>query len=176
MKIIGLTGRKGSGKDAAATALVRYTNLKLAEPLKTMLHALLTYQEVPPDVIYEMLEGRLKESPCKTFGGQTPRHAMQTLGTEWGRDLMGKDFWVTMLKNKAQHYDCVVVTDVRFPNEVHAIEEMGGMIIRIVRPSLNVSDAHPSEVLIDTLPVHTEVINDGTLTDLQDTIRRLVDH
>ena len=175
MKIIGLTGRKGSGKDAAATALVGYTNLKLAEPLKMMLRALLTYQEVTPDVIHEMMEGCLKESPCKSFGGQTPRHAMQTLGTEWGRDLMGKDFWVTMLMNKAQNYKKVVVTDVRFPNEVNAIEEVGGLLVRIIRPGLD-KDTHSSEALIDNLPVHVEITNDGTLADLQNKILRLVDH
>ena len=175
MKIIGLTGRRGSGKDSAANALVGYTNLKLAEPLKLMLRTLLAYQEVPEDRIYEMLEGSLKETRTLSFGGQSPRFAMQTLGTEWGRDLMGSSFWVDMLMNKARHYEKVVVTDVRFPNEADAIERVGGLLVRIVRPGA-AQDVHSSEALIDNLPVHEEIVNDGTLADLHAKILRLVDH
>ena len=37
------------------------------------------------------IEGALKEVPCELLGGKTPRYAMQTLGTEWGRDTDQQD-------------------------------------------------------------------------------------
>lgn len=86
-KLLGITGKAGSGKTTASDHLVSlgWTRVKLAGPFKDMLRAIgLTDQH---------LEGDLKEAPCDLLCGQTPRHAMVTLGTEWGRDMIGGDFW-----------------------------------------------------------------------------------
>lgn len=159
--IIGITGRKGSGKDTAAFVFeaAGYEKLKFAGALKEMIAALLEYQGVDEDLIFRMLEGDLKEVPTHYLGGRTPRHAMQTLGTEWGRKLMHEDLWVDVTMNAADGHEGVVISDVRFPNEVAAIKDRGGVIYRVERPGVDRSDEHPSEALIDTLEVDETLLN-----------------
>ena len=157
MKVIGLTGRKRSGKDTAGAALVAmgFTRKSFAHPIKLMLAALLLYQGVPGDVIERMLEGDLKEVNSEYLNGRSPRHAMQTLGTEWGRGLIADSIWVDVLLRSCAGHEKVVVTDVRFPNEVDALRsEFGAEVYRVVRPGLEAAnDNHPSETQIDSLAV-----------------------
>jgi hypothetical protein len=132
-RLIGFCGRAGAGKTFAATHLVSncgYTRVRYAEPLKAMMRALgLTEAET---------DGGAKERPCALLGGQTPRRAMQTLGTEWGRDLIAPDLWVRAWGRCADRIldggGAVVVDDVRFADEASAIWSRGGVLIHVERP------------------------------------------
>lgn len=166
--IIGFTGRKRSGKDTAAAALIvnGHTRLSFAGPIKLMIRALLEYQGLGPEMIERMLEGDLKEVPTPYLGGRSPRYAMQTLGTEWGRDLMASNLWADILINTSGLFEEVVVSDVRFPNEVEKLKGVGAKVIRVIRPGNPTNDNHPSEAQIDDLPVDYEIVNDGAIEDL----------
>jgi hypothetical protein len=60
-----------------------FARVRFAGPLKAMMAALgCTNAEI---------DGDRKEVPCDLLGGKSPRWAMQTLGTEWGRKLIGDD-------------------------------------------------------------------------------------
>jgi hypothetical protein len=130
--LIGLCGAMKAGKSTAAEHLVEahgFFRMRFAGPLKEMLKCLgLTQAEI---------DGDLKETPCAKLGGKTPRHAMQTLGTEWGRNLIWGDLWTDALRRSVEvAMACggdVVIDDVRFPNEVKMIEELGGHVICIER-------------------------------------------
>lgn len=157
--LIGLTGRAGVGKSTAAhylNAVHGFTRMRFAGPLKDMLRALgLSERE---------LEGDLKEKPCALLGGQTPRFAMQRLGSEWGRDLIHPELWTVILQERARALlaagHSVCVEDVRFPNEVAAIKALGGRIIRIRNFDINgTPDAHPSET--QNLPFDVSIYNEG---------------
>lgn len=164
--LIGLIGKKGSGKDTAADALeaIGYQNVKFAGALKAMLRTLLAYQGVDETTIGRMIDGDLKEEPTPLLNGKTPRFAMQTLGTEWGRNLIGPDFWLdTAMKRAATGK--TVITDVRFPNEVESVLNNGGTVIRIVADGKTVFDEtavgtdHASETLMDELPEDYTILN-----------------
>lgn len=151
--LIGLLARKGAGKDTAAEVLLcrGYQNVKFAGPLKNMLRSLLAYQHVDAETIERMVEGDLKEEPTPYLAGKTPRFAMQRLGTEWGRDLIGGDFWASAGIACAGDLP-TVITDVRFPNEVQAVELAGGIVIGIAADWIKpVQGEHESEALIDDL-------------------------
>ncbi|MEZ2132436.1 MULTISPECIES: deoxynucleotide monophosphate kinase [unclassified Sinorhizobium] len=128
--VVAFTGVAGSGKSTATRYLVEqhgYTLVKLAGPLKDMMRLIgLTEEEI---------EGDLKEKPCNLLSGKTPRHAMQTLGTQWGRDCIGEDFWVRLWRERAvdvlSQAGRVVCDDCRFPNEAQAIRRLGGDIFKI---------------------------------------------
>lgn len=144
--IIGLTGKAGVGKSAVAKVLVKdygYICAPFAEPLKDMLAAIgLTHDE---------LYGDKKEVVNPNYG-VTPRHMMQTLGTEWGRGLIGRDIWVEAwrrsLYRKYQNNN-IVVDDIRFPNEVAAVRALGGKVVNLYADiCLNEATAkHVSEAL-----------------------------
>jgi hypothetical protein len=54
------------------------------------------------------------------------------MGTEAGRNVFHKDLWVISLLNRAKNKD-VVVTDVRFQNEIKYIQDNNGVVVRVKR-------------------------------------------
>lgn len=164
-KLIGLIGRKGSGKDTAAEVLLKrgYENVKFAGALKDMIRTLLAYQGVDVETIERMIEGDLKEVATAYLAGRSPRFAMQTIGTEWGRDLIATDLWVGTAIRRAEGHNSVI-TDVRFPNEMEAVVSAGGVCFGISADWIKATEGeHESEALIDdliaTLPAEQRLIN-----------------
>lgn len=171
--LIGFVGRRRSGKDTAAQTLIQdgFIALKFADILKAMLRTFFDYVGEDPALVERFIEGDLKETPLTFFGGKSTRYAMQTLGTEWGRDLIWQNLWVAATLARAKTLENVVISDVRFPNEADAIHAVGGKLIRIFRGSQTVTDTHPSETLIDGIDADYEITNDGPLTELHDKIQ-----
>lgn len=158
--VIGLTGVAGSGKTTVAEILREEWGAErrpFADPLKRMLRRLLEDQGVGLADACRMTSGDLKEITTEYLGGRTPREAMQTLGTEWGRALaptLWIDAWRRGLEKLALESGAddeelvVVVDDVRFPNEVAALRAFGGTIVRVERPGSGLVGAagrHASE-------------------------------
>lgn len=148
-KIIAFTGNKQVGKDTAAKVLVEqfgFRKFAFADPLKNMLREYLRLRGCSEDYIERCIEGDLKETPIPSFSGHSPRYAMQTLGTEWGRNCIGKSFWIDTWRSvTAGSLSPIVATDLRFRNEAAAVRELGGTIIRINRPDTEFTDGHSSE-------------------------------
>jgi len=160
---IGLIGHKGAGKDTAYAALrdLGFRNEKFAAPLKNMLRTLLGDLGHTHKMIERMIEGDLKEFQLESLGGVTPRLAMQTLGTEWGRRHLGEDFWVAAAMRRADVGNGrVAFTDVRYENEVEAIRREGGLVVRITRPGLPVDLSHESERFVAEVKPDMEIVND----------------
>lgn len=100
----------------------------------------------------------------------TPRKVLQVIGTEGFRDTIDKDFWL-----KCAPRENVVITDVRFPNELDFFRDAEATIIHIERDRLQEVSAHESEqdLIPDKYNLGEYIIkNNGTLADLQ---RRLED-
>jgi hypothetical protein len=169
--IIGFTGRAGAGKSTAATIAKEALGgerSRFAGALKAMIRALLTYRNVAPDEIERMIDGDLKDIPTTHFGGKTPRHAMQTLGTEWGRMLIWTDFWIDtemehIANGNARH---VIIDDVRFENEAAAIWNRRGHVFEITNDRLppRPANSHASEAIAFNCPA---IRNDGSTDDLR---------
>lgn len=129
--VIGLAGRKGSGKSAVASLLVKELGAvrsSFGDPLKFMLKTL--------GLTDAQLWGDLKEVPdLVLLNGKTPRHAMQTLGTQWGRHHISPNLWAMAWKKKAQieKPTITVLDDVRFDNEVAVIRSLGGIVLGLER-------------------------------------------
>ena len=75
----------------------------------------------------------IKELPHKDLCNQTIRRAMQTLGTEWGRNLIGQDIWVNALERriKSTGASVILIPDVRFDSEAEMIFKNGGKFRQI---------------------------------------------
>ena len=165
--IIALTGYAGSGKSTAAKHLVDrhgFTLVKFAGPLKSMLRCLgLGDREI---------EGDLKEQPHPVLNYKTPRYAMQTLGTEWGRGIVGESIWVkTAMRRAFDALDAgaagVVVPDVRFLNEAAAIRQAGGVVWRMQRDGAGIAGNHASEAGIPDEMVDRLIVNNGDIDQLE---------
>ena len=159
MKIIGLVGPMGSGKSVVAKIIedYGYKRIRFSGPLKNMFRAI--------GLDDKHIEGSLKEKPCDLLSGATPRRCMQTLGTEWARNMIDKHFWTNLWKAEAEKYDKVVAEDCRFLNESIAIKQMGGEIWTIKRDGYEYS-GHSSETEMANIQEQKIVLNNGTVGDL----------
>jgi hypothetical protein len=173
--VIGLSGAAGAGKSTLAALLASrcgYERLRFASPLKAMARGFYASLGMPDDEIERRIEGDLKELPDPALFGETPRRMMQTLGTEWGRQCMGEDFW-TMTASVAAcrklHAGLpVVFEDCRFENEAATVRALGGIVVRIDRPSAGgLASGHVSESGVEP---DLTIMNDGTPDDLFDAL------
>lgn len=164
--LIGITGAKGAGKDTLAESFigVGFNNMKMAAPLKDMLRTMYDCAGYGRTLIEAKIEGDQKEVPCQLLGGQTPRHAMQTLGTEW-RDMIDPYLWSRIWRDRVADMLLegipVVCTDVRFMHEASVVRQLGGYLIRIERPGTDEGDLHVSEQEMRKIEVNKTIINDG---------------
>lgn len=168
--IVGLTGRAGCGKSTLAALLEKeqgFERIRFADPLKAMLRAYYAScgRKATTD---RRIEGDLKEKPDPFLFGRTPRHAMQTLGTEWGRGAIHPDIWVGAWGLRT--FNCagsIVAEDCRFENEAEGLRDRGGVIVRITRPS---ADSQPGTHASESGGVVADIVlsNDGTPKELLD--------
>jgi len=161
--VVAFTGLAGSGKSTASEYLVDrygYTRVRFAGPLKAAMAALGFSQEE--------IDGSLKETPHELLGGKTPRHAMQTLGTEWGRNCIVDDFWIRLWRRQVDEVLAsggrVVVDDCRFQNEAVAIRKLGGDIFKIQGRG-GIAGSHSSEKGIGQI-VDDVLDNTGSVEEL----------
>lgn len=141
--LVGLVGFIGSGKGTVAETLVKQFNFKQDSFAASLKDATAVMFDWPRN----LLEGDTKESrnwreqPDEWWGNKlgianfTPRYALQYLGTDVLRSHFNQDIWFLTLQNRLRKNSeqNVVISDVRFPNEVKFIQEQGGTIVRIHR-------------------------------------------
>jgi hypothetical protein len=148
--LIGLVGSAGAGKDSFARRLVEghgYRRFAFADQMRELLLVL------DPLVTDSLSLSRLVNHYGWDVTKRTypeVRRLLQVFGTEVVRDGLGKDTWVNAAHSKIQpllsHGTSVVVTDVRFENEVRLIRNLGGDIVRITRHEADdATDGHISE-------------------------------
>lgn len=167
MKIIGITGRKYSGKTTAA----RLFEKSIAAPTVQISFADSLKEEVAKacSVTVEFVEQN------KSLF----RPMLQWYGTDLKRNLVSQNYWIDRLREKLTHIDnytaAVLIPDVRFLNEASFISSLGGILIRIKRPETdNAKDSHLSETEQDQILVDYSLENDGTLIDLKNKIRAVI--
>jgi hypothetical protein len=179
--IIAFTGPSLGGKSTAAKYLksrygARIERIRFADPLKAMLRGFLETVGIDTDTIERMIEGDLKEVPSEHLGGRSPRHAMRTLGTEWGREDMGDALWVDAWAGRTRRAvgigQTVVVEDLRFANEADKIKEHGGYIVALLGRG-NFAGGHASENGEAVDKADRVFVNKGELADLYAFLDRL---
>ena len=207
--IIGFVGFIGCGKDTAADYLVNFHGFRrdsFANSLKDAISHVFGWDRT-------LMEGRTKESRewrerVDTWWADrlniphlTPRWIMQYWGTEVCRQGFHDDIWIASLEHRiTKTKDNIVISDVRFPNEVTAIHKAGGIVVRIKRgpdpdwykDAENVNagptnlswaiskqritelNIHASETSWIGSKINATVYNDNTIDDLFKQIENLV--
>lgn len=199
-RLIGLVGFIGSGKGTVGELLAQEHNFiqdSFAAPLKDAVSLIFGWDRgnlegsTPASRLWREIPDEFwSEKFGKPF---TPRLALQLMGTEAGRNIFHQDLWVaSLLYRSAQRKGSTVITDVRFKNEVTAVQKAGGTVVRIQRgpnpewfevaekvnrgelPAIAMAGVHLSEWDWIGCPMNHTIYNDGTLTDLRDNVRHLV--
>jgi hypothetical protein len=192
--IIGITGQKNAGKDTIGDYLVEnygFTKMSFAEPLKmaaaillnTDLESIERWKNENKNVCVvpgAMPDGKNEVTitvPLVTANYPiTVRHFLQRMGTEVGRGLFGKDFWVHQLARKIDvtRGANTVICDVRFQNEADAVDHWSGHLWRVIRPGTE-GDLHKSEIEQNDIKVHFEINNNGEIHTLYEAIDELME-
>lgn len=181
--LIGLGGKLRSGKDALAEYLRSehdFIVMGMSDALNEALLKLNPWIEVPGGrenfsalQRYQDLHDAVGYVEAKK--NPEVRRLLQVLGTEVGREMINPDVWVSMAEKRILGYlsegRSVVITAMRFPNELDMLERLGGTSIWIDRPDeargvhTEVS-AHASETSVQASQFEYILRNGGTLEDL----------
>lgn len=186
VKLIGIAGKKYSGKDTVGKFLgdmYGFKRFAFADPLKEVCKTIFGFTE-------EQVNGNLKEV-VDEYWMISPRRGMQYVGTDLFRDRIagcdglewvGSDLWVNVLKRKIleewkeDENKLIVITDVRYDNEAAIVKELGGVVVKILRfDDVNGygHDQHQSEIGVSSVDV--EIENNGTLDELYEKCRMIME-
>lgn len=163
MKIIGFSGKKQSGKTTAANFLCKklYPSAEVdILSFATALKELVFQYFVTPTKEFEQCvwepflseDSKQKTHPC----GKTYRELLQMIGMDWFRSIW-PEIWIENYKFKtsmAEVGEIILTPDVRFPNEVKCIQDLGGHVIRLLRAPFP-EDKHESETALDNVETFT---------------------
>lgn len=174
--IIGVCGRKASGKSTLASILEEtygFYELSFASRLKLIL------ADVNPIIGPVAYGGQRRLSAYEgdlDSAKQEPevRRLLQQLGTSV-RDYLGDESWVRPVLGEAQwrlaEGQQIVIPDCRFRNECERIKDLGGMVVQMHRDPIGSSaiDVHVSETEVDSFGdlVDVHIDNVGTVDNLR---------
>lgn len=167
--VIGITGRKRSGKSTLARQLVQrhgFVEKSFATPLKEAalaLNPIVDYGLGNPAFGVIRLATVVKRHGWEYAKDHYPevRRTLQRLGTDVVRNRLGANVWVDLAGPWPQPSP-TVLADCRFDNEARRIRESGGIVVEVVRPGLETGDGHASEAGISSHLIACRVVNDGT--------------
>lgn len=198
--IFGISGLIGCGKSTVATILTEKYNFKKDSFAVSLKDACAAMFDWPRHLIEgDTLESReWREIPDLWWSKKlnipnfTPRLALQLIGTDSLRSHFNPDIWFLTLENRIRKHpeQHVVISDVRFSNEVSFIKEQGGVLVKVSRGptppwyetaimanngnsiareimATAYSSAHASEWSWVGSKFDYEIDNDGTLDDLR---------
>lgn len=196
--IIALSGKAGSGKDTVANELVKtkgFVKIAFADPIKRMAMEMFGFSK-------EQLWGDSdKRDMVDIRYGFSPRHVLQKMATDFGRNLF-EDVWVNTTKRAIDKLnstistyspysgvnvtytpqECedmdteknIIITDCRFVNELNFIKKQNWLVYRVKRSSEKHLD-HISETDLDTIPdaLFTKIIINNNIGDMKQQLNSL---
>lgn len=160
MRIIAISGKKRSGKDTVASIISAnfesgIVRIGFATALKLEVCRSL-------NISLDYLEQNKANF----------RLILQGWGTDYRRKLHGDNYWIEKLRtaiNNIQTFNSckmIIVTDVRFKNELEFMRSVGATTVRVNRPTAPSNDTHPSETELDNEHFDIVINNDGTIEQL----------
>ena len=187
LKVIALTGPKGSGKDTVGELIRKYFNtsplfkahtIAFADPIKTVVRDLFVFETMQE---YD----DFKRTTCNFSLPKPLTRDMQLYQVE-GRHLV-REIGMLMRKYDDKQFtkyvvneieyrpnDVWVVTDLRFDNEWLVLKQLGAKVINIKRPNYEF-DGHITERGFNESLVDYQLLNDGDLTYLKTRVNSIMD-
>lgn len=197
-KLIGISGKCGSGKSLFAKLLQKYDQeyaiVNFADKLKEVCSVITGL----PVESFNSRRGKEMDLPTIWNNHKSPtpayspvekltvRNFMQLVGTDALRDNVHSNIWVNALFSEYLKMEAKwgntpkwIVADVRFPNEADEIRARGGILIRLTREqSIQrplCEQYHPSEVMLDNYSgFRYRIENNGSIIELEDHAREII--
>lgn len=173
-KIFIASGKANSGKDTTCELINNYIKLK---GLKSVNLQFSSYIKMYAKII----------SGWDGNEDTKPRSLLQELGTDVIRKYIDEDFFINRIiddiKVYSYYFDVITISDARFPKELDSIKNNFKDVykINIKRPNFenNLNDIqrkHVTEVALDNYNDYDYIlVNDGSINDLNDKIKQIID-
>lgn len=182
-KLIGIHGKKRSGKDTLFQILSKYIpsteRVAFGDELKRHL-------EILNPIVHWANNQPFRLNDALTLHGWEQakelipeiRRLLQTYATEIIRDKVSEAFWIDKCFEQVREINKnnkrAVITDLRFENEYERIKNERGFLIKIVRQSVNTADTHKSESELPSSLFDLVIHNDGTLEELEERFKAIL--
>jgi len=155
MKIIAFGHRSRYGKDSAAKFLMTMCKLKsintrkiaFASKLKQCCYLMFAWAGHQPPQYYD--ENPAARDIVLEPLGFTPVELWIKFGTQMVRTELHDLTWIKAALDDAGKCDVLIISDLRFLNEVEAIRELGGLILKVDRPGYPKRDSVADNALAD---------------------------
>lgn len=185
--LIGICGKLNSGKDTTYGAIKELRpeaeKITFATKIKEAAAAVLNIDQ--DSLEYMKNDPKIRYSPmCVGWGGGplpykarsfSIREFLQNYGKAH-RDIFGENFWLDqVLPDDLNHNEkLIVVTDVRLPNEIERVIQLGGYTTRVSRSSNTSRSDHETEQDIPDELIDWGINNDGTQEELKENIKEML--
>lgn len=168
MKILSLSGKKQSGKTTTARLI---KDILLAYDSDLEIQILNFADSLKEEVAMACgVSLNYLESHKSNF-----RLILQGWGTEFRRDLVSEDYWISRLFQKIKNLDSdiIIIADVRFLNEYGSLLSVGAKMWLIKRElEFTTLDKHQSETELDGMKDWDHIIdNSKSLLELKVAIK-----
>lgn len=192
--LIGISGKKGSGKDTLAKAFMIKKSCEISFFTKRLPKNNSYLEDFTVDELEDYSGWKIKKFAtalkdiCEIVSGEnfhsddiklntfkhlksggvsiSNREALQYIGTDLFRNSF-PNIWVDTLLKDYKETSNWIVTDVRFLNEAEAIKKLGGTLIRIERQQEKDSASeHISETELDNYVFDYTINNDSDYINL----------
>lgn len=170
--VIGFSGKFGSGKDTAAAMLV--------DGMPEMCWKRISFAHLVKATVATLTSTTLEQNLSDEGKQLVPHGFEHTLGTLQQRvgmalrEHIDPNIWVQAAFASVSPEDNVIVTDVRFPNELHEIQRVrGGIVIRLEGRAPRAGEKrdpnHVSETALDNklFAFAVTLNNSGSLEELR---------
>lgn len=203
MSIIAISGKAGSGKDTLGVMIIfhlsclekgktaefeSYEGFSLLYPtmdtngwgIKKFATAVKKVAEVITGIPTFLWENQniKSESLGEQWDNMTGREMLQKIGTDAMRNQIHPNVWVNavMVKYTPKIHKWII-TDLRFPNELYALQKENAFLIRVNRDSVNIDDTHISETALDNFDNWDCIVdNNQQLEDLFERAREIAEY
>ncbi len=190
MVLLAVLGRKRSGKDTFSDYIIKkygFIKYSFADPLKKGIQAFfnLSNEQLYDEKLKETIDERWGVSPRTLFqviGTDIFQHSIKSFFPELKGEprkhwvILFKEWYLDLIQKNPNAF--VIVSDARFLHELNEIKNLGGIIIKIIRPlSEKNSDLHQSEKEIDDIPdelINYKIKNDSTLESFYQKINDII--
>lgn len=141
----------------------------------------------------KVVKPKFDELKAELSNPYTVRKFLQRLGTEAVRNNIHPNTWVNALfadytpnygnpmteavygHGSDMSWPNWIITDCRFPNEIEAVKQRGGICIRVEKPN-TVLSTHASETALDNHQFDYTIQNTGTIDDLVLEVEKMLKH
>ena len=183
IRLLGLGGRLRCGKDAYADHLVAahgFVKIGMADAIlehvlivnpwiRVRLHEGVRLRIWPGFRRARWLVARLGYVEAKTIDDF--RQFMWRDGTDGGRNFFGEEIWVDVMRERIRARlgagERVVVTGVRYANELDVVRDLDGIAMWVSRPEAELTEGgHVTENALDAGAFDETIDNSGSLAEL----------